>query len=110
MCDKLNCSILLSKQTAPSAPPQSVSVTKNDGNGTAIVVTWQPPPEDNQNGMVQEYKVLLACLDPLAEGEYWPNSDSLGCSWMLGSIYWLVKVNEVENHLFESNSIFSNSV
>ncbi|RLW03238.1 hypothetical protein DV515_00006580 [Chloebia gouldiae] len=41
----------------PSAPPQSVSVTKNDGNGTAIVVTWQPPPEDNQNGMVQEYKV-----------------------------------------------------
>ncbi|ETE70430.1 Roundabout-like 1, partial [Ophiophagus hannah] len=40
-----------------NAPPQSVSVTKNDGNGTAIVVTWQPPPEDTQNGMVQEYKV-----------------------------------------------------
>ncbi|KFP22616.1 Roundabout 1, partial [Egretta garzetta] len=40
-----------------NAPPQSVSVTKNDGNGTAIVVTWQPPPEDNQNGIVQEYKV-----------------------------------------------------
>lgn len=55
-------------QTAPSAPPQSVSVTKNDGNGTAIVVTWQPPPEDNQNGMVQEYKVLLSCLDPLPWG------------------------------------------
>ncbi|KAM6099079.1 roundabout homolog 1 isoform 12-T12 [Theristicus caerulescens] len=44
-------------EEAPSAPPQSVSVTKNDGNGTAIVVTWQPPPEDNQNGIVQEYKV-----------------------------------------------------
>uniref|UniRef100_A0A663NC60 Roundabout guidance receptor 1 n=1 Tax=Athene cunicularia TaxID=194338 RepID=A0A663NC60_ATHCN len=44
-------------EEAPSAPPQSVSVTKNDGNGTAIVVTWQPPPEDNQNGRVQEYKV-----------------------------------------------------
>lgn len=67
-CGELNRSILLSNQTAPSAPPQSVSVTKNDGNGTAIVVTWQPPPEDNQNGMVQEYKVLLACLGPLAEG------------------------------------------
>uniref|UniRef100_A0A8D0GL17 Roundabout guidance receptor 1 n=1 Tax=Sphenodon punctatus TaxID=8508 RepID=A0A8D0GL17_SPHPU len=40
-----------------NAPPQSVSVTKNDGNGTAIVVTWQPPPEDMQNGMVHEYKV-----------------------------------------------------
>ncbi|XP_039193140.1 roundabout homolog 1 isoform X1 [Crotalus tigris] len=44
-------------EEAPSAPPQSVSVTKNDGNGTAIVVSWQPPPEDTQNGMVQEYKV-----------------------------------------------------
>ncbi|XP_055657211.1 roundabout homolog 1 isoform X6 [Falco peregrinus] len=44
-------------EEAPSAPPQSVSVTKNEGNGTAIVVTWQPPPEDNQNGKVQEYKV-----------------------------------------------------
>ncbi|XP_019384286.1 PREDICTED: roundabout homolog 1 isoform X4 [Crocodylus porosus] len=44
-------------EEAPSAPPQSVSVSKNDGNGTAIVVTWKPPPEDTQNGMVQEYKV-----------------------------------------------------
>lgn len=44
---------------APSAPPQSVTVSKNDGNGTAILVSWQPPPEDTQNGMVQEYKVIL---------------------------------------------------
>lgn len=42
---------------APSAPPQSVTISKNDGNGTAILVSWQPPPEDTQNGMVQEYKV-----------------------------------------------------
>nr|3WIH_A Chain A, Roundabout homolog 1 [Homo sapiens]3WIH_B Chain B, Roundabout homolog 1 [Homo sapiens] len=39
------------------APPQGVTVSKNDGNGTAILVSWQPPPEDTQNGMVQEYKV-----------------------------------------------------
>ncbi|XP_075053179.1 roundabout homolog 1 isoform X5 [Mixophyes fleayi] len=44
-------------EEAPSAPPQSVTITKNDGNGTAIVVAWQPPPEENQNGLVQEYKV-----------------------------------------------------
>ncbi|CAJ0954245.1 unnamed protein product, partial [Ranitomeya imitator] len=43
-------------EEAPSAPPQSVTITKNDGNGTAIVVNWQPPPEENQNGLVQEYK------------------------------------------------------
>uniref|UniRef100_A0A673V2C9 Roundabout guidance receptor 1 n=1 Tax=Suricata suricatta TaxID=37032 RepID=A0A673V2C9_SURSU len=40
-----------------NAPPQSVTVSKNDGNGTAILVSWQAPPEDTQNGMVQEYKV-----------------------------------------------------
>uniref|UniRef100_A0A2K5ILG1 Roundabout guidance receptor 1 n=1 Tax=Colobus angolensis palliatus TaxID=336983 RepID=A0A2K5ILG1_COLAP len=40
-----------------NAPPQGVTVSKNDGNGTAILVSWRPPPEDTQNGMVQEYKV-----------------------------------------------------
>ncbi|XP_011788188.1 PREDICTED: roundabout homolog 1 [Colobus angolensis palliatus] len=44
-------------EEAPSAPPQGVTVSKNDGNGTAILVSWRPPPEDTQNGMVQEYKV-----------------------------------------------------
>ncbi|XP_074048361.1 roundabout homolog 1 isoform X6 [Macrotis lagotis] len=44
-------------EEAPSAPPQSVTISKNDGNGTAILVSWQPPPEDTQNGMVQEYKI-----------------------------------------------------
>ncbi|XP_068126601.1 roundabout homolog 1 isoform X6 [Hyperolius riggenbachi] len=44
-------------EEAPSAPPQSVTITKSDGNGTSIVISWQPPPEENQNGLVQEYKV-----------------------------------------------------
>ncbi|MGH0129896.1 UNVERIFIED_CONTAM: hypothetical protein FKN15_029238 [Acipenser sinensis] len=43
--------------STPSAPPQSVTVTKNDDNGTAILVSWQPPPEEYQNGVVQEYKI-----------------------------------------------------
>lgn len=50
--------LFLLQLIAPSAPPRSVTVSKNDGNGTAILVTWQPPPEDTQNGMVQEYKVM----------------------------------------------------
>ncbi|XP_063304705.1 roundabout homolog 1 isoform X1 [Pelobates fuscus] len=44
-------------EEAPSAPPQSVTITKSEGNGTSVVVAWQPPPEETQNGMVQEYKV-----------------------------------------------------
>ncbi|XP_061575644.1 roundabout homolog 1 isoform X4 [Cololabis saira] len=44
-------------EEAPSAPPRKVSVTESGDNGTAIVVSWQPPPEEQQNGVVQEYKV-----------------------------------------------------
>ena len=54
--------------SAPSTAPRSVTVTKSSGNGTAIVVAWQPPPLDGHNGVVQEYKVwgehtnLTRCL------------------------------------------------
>lgn len=44
---------------APSGAPRGVTVTKSDTNGTAILVAWKPPPEEEQNGVVQEYKVLL---------------------------------------------------
>lgn len=99
--DKLNHSIFLPKQTAPSAPPQSVSVTKNDGNGTAIVVTWQPPPEDNQNGMVQEYKVILAYIP-------W---QSVG--WVLmGKLFvdaWLHLLDKIRAHGLE-NAFFKECI
>ncbi|XP_072369164.1 roundabout homolog 1 isoform X2 [Scyliorhinus torazame] len=44
-------------EEAPSAPPQSVTVKLNAANGTGIVVTWLPPPEDSLNGDLQEYKI-----------------------------------------------------
>uniref|UniRef100_A0A3Q3K3F0 Roundabout, axon guidance receptor, homolog 1 (Drosophila) n=2 Tax=Monopterus albus TaxID=43700 RepID=A0A3Q3K3F0_MONAL len=44
-------------EEAPSAPPREVTVTESGENGTAIVVSWQPPPEEEQNGVVQEYKI-----------------------------------------------------
>ncbi|KAM7412828.1 hypothetical protein PAMA_020286 [Pampus argenteus] len=44
-------------EEAPSAPPREVTVTESGDNGTAIVVSWQPPPEEEQNGVVQEYKI-----------------------------------------------------
>lgn len=43
--------------SAPSAPPREVTVTGSGDNGTSITVSWQPPPEEEQNGVVQEYKV-----------------------------------------------------
>ncbi|KAI1893573.1 hypothetical protein AGOR_G00125110 [Albula goreensis] len=44
-------------EEAPSAAPRGVTVTKSDDNGTAILVSWQPPPEEEQNGVVREYKI-----------------------------------------------------
>ncbi|XP_056140066.1 roundabout homolog 1 [Lampris incognitus] len=44
-------------EEAPSAPPRDVTVAESGDNGTAVVVSWQPPPEAEQNGVVQEYKI-----------------------------------------------------
>uniref|UniRef100_A0A3B3D0N3 Roundabout, axon guidance receptor, homolog 1 (Drosophila) n=1 Tax=Oryzias melastigma TaxID=30732 RepID=A0A3B3D0N3_ORYME len=44
-------------EEAPSAPPRKVTVTESGDNGTAVIVSWQPPPEEDQNGVVQEYKI-----------------------------------------------------
>lgn len=44
--------------SAPSAPPQQVAVmTVGSHNSTSISVSWDPPPADQQNGIIQEYKV-----------------------------------------------------
>ncbi|XP_035873827.1 roundabout homolog 2 isoform X11 [Phyllostomus discolor] len=45
-------------EEAPSAPPQSVTVlTVGSHNSTSISVSWDPPPLDHQNGIIQEYKI-----------------------------------------------------
>ncbi|XP_018586176.2 roundabout homolog 1-like isoform X3 [Scleropages formosus] len=44
-------------EEAPSAAPRDVTIKKSNDNGTAILVAWQPPPEEDQNGVVQEYKI-----------------------------------------------------
>ncbi|XP_050831005.1 roundabout homolog 2 isoform X3 [Serinus canaria] len=45
-------------EEAPSAPPQSVTVlTVGNHNSTSISISWDPPPPDHQNGVIQEYKI-----------------------------------------------------
>ncbi|XP_062242078.1 LOW QUALITY PROTEIN: roundabout homolog 2-like [Platichthys flesus] len=45
-------------EEAPSAPPQQVTVlTVGNQNSTSISISWDPPPSDHQNGLVQEYKI-----------------------------------------------------
>uniref|UniRef100_A0A8D3BLE3 Roundabout, axon guidance receptor, homolog 2 (Drosophila) n=1 Tax=Scophthalmus maximus TaxID=52904 RepID=A0A8D3BLE3_SCOMX len=45
-------------EESPSAPPQQVTVlTVGSHNSTSISVSWDPPPSDQQNGIIQEYKI-----------------------------------------------------
>ncbi|XP_014894314.1 roundabout homolog 2 isoform X1 [Poecilia latipinna] len=45
-------------EEAPSAPPQQVTVlTVGNQNSTSISISWDPPPHDHQNGIIQEYKI-----------------------------------------------------
>nr|XP_023683554.1 roundabout homolog 2-like isoform X2 [Paramormyrops kingsleyae] len=45
-------------EEAPSAPPQQVTVvTLGSHNSTSISISWDPPPADHQNGIIQEYKI-----------------------------------------------------
>lgn len=39
----------------PTAPPQNVAI--QTATATQLDVTWEPPPEDAQNGDIQGYKV-----------------------------------------------------
>lgn len=48
--------------SAPGAPPQQVTVlTVGSDNSTSISVSWDPPPAEQQNGIIQEYKVGSNC-------------------------------------------------
>ncbi|CAK6968429.1 roundabout homolog 3 [Scomber scombrus] len=45
-------------EEVPSAPPRAVTVaTVKLSNGSSISVSWEPPPSDMQNGVIQEYRV-----------------------------------------------------
>lgn len=58
--------IFVSPLSAPSAPPQQVTVlTVGNQNSTSISISWDPPPPDHQNGIIQEYKVCLGESAPV---------------------------------------------
>ncbi|XP_067350509.1 roundabout homolog 3 isoform X3 [Channa argus] len=45
-------------EEVPSAPPQAVTVaTVKLGNSSSISVSWEPPPSEMHNGIIQEYRV-----------------------------------------------------
>uniref|UniRef100_A0A8C1WZJ2 Roundabout, axon guidance receptor, homolog 3 (Drosophila) n=1 Tax=Cyprinus carpio TaxID=7962 RepID=A0A8C1WZJ2_CYPCA len=56
-------------EEVPSAPPLAVTVTTVKlSNSSSVSVSWQPPPTEMQNGVIQEYKVW--CLGNDSQTRY----------------------------------------
>ncbi|XP_078387705.1 roundabout homolog 3 isoform X4 [Cetorhinus maximus] len=50
--------IVRTPEEAPAAAPQAVTVaTIGLSNSTSISVSWEPPPAEEQNGIIQEYRI-----------------------------------------------------
>ncbi|XP_035999374.1 roundabout homolog 3 isoform X3 [Fundulus heteroclitus] len=50
--------LIRTREEVPSAPPRGVTVaTVKLSNSSSISVTWEPPPNDMRNGLIQEYRV-----------------------------------------------------
>ncbi|KAG8522153.1 Receptor-type tyrosine-protein phosphatase delta [Galemys pyrenaicus] len=48
-------------QSKPSAPPQDISCSSP--SSTSILVSWQPPPVEKQNGIITEYSIKYTAVD-----------------------------------------------
>nr|XP_046267177.1 roundabout homolog 1 isoform X2 [Scatophagus argus] len=44
-------------ETVPSAPPLAVSITVSHEQNNTIHLSWEPPPHDTHNGIIQGYQV-----------------------------------------------------
>ncbi|XP_041658063.1 roundabout homolog 3 isoform X1 [Cheilinus undulatus] len=50
--------VVRTPEEVPSAPPRGVTVaTAKLSNSSSITVSWEPPPSEKQNGVIQEYRV-----------------------------------------------------
>uniref|UniRef100_A0A8D2L3E6 Roundabout guidance receptor 2 n=1 Tax=Varanus komodoensis TaxID=61221 RepID=A0A8D2L3E6_VARKO len=73
-------------EEAPSAPPQSVTVlTVGSHNSTSISISWDPPPLDHQNGIIQEYKIW--CLGNETKFHINKTVDAAIRSVVIGGLY-----------------------
>ncbi|XP_069470643.1 roundabout homolog 3 isoform X2 [Ambystoma mexicanum] len=50
--------VVRTPEEVPSGPPQAVTVvTLGQSNSTNISVSWEPPPVESQNGIIQDYRI-----------------------------------------------------
>uniref|UniRef100_A0A6Q2XGQ2 Roundabout, axon guidance receptor, homolog 3 (Drosophila) n=1 Tax=Esox lucius TaxID=8010 RepID=A0A6Q2XGQ2_ESOLU len=87
-------------EEVPSAPPRAVTVvTVKVSNSSSINVSWEPPPAEMQNGIIQEYKVW--CVGNDTQTRYHINTTvegtvlSTGLKGLLPGILYQVEVAAV---------------
>lgn len=57
-CLKCNNNTNLTLHTVPSASPQTVSISVSHEQNNTIHLSWEPPPLDTHNGILQGYQVI----------------------------------------------------
>lgn len=83
-----NCNFPSHVPPALSAPPRSVSVVQLT-NSSTISVSWEPPPQTAESGLILEYKVrheMLGIDLKVVIGEKKIKWNRL--FWQSGSLYW----------------------
>lgn len=55
---KLNNSKRHPLYPVPDASPLTVSITVSHEQNNTIILSWEPPPRDTHNGIIQGYKVI----------------------------------------------------
>lgn len=67
LCFKFNNNTNLTLHTVPSASPQTVSISVSHEQNNTIHLSWEPPPLDTQNGILQGYQVIhISSYDALS--------------------------------------------
>ncbi|XP_041656512.1 roundabout homolog 1 [Cheilinus undulatus] len=79
-------------ETVPSASPQAVSITVSHDQNNTIHLSWEPPPHDTHNGIIQGYQVWCVESDEKLYQNWTVNSGqhTLDISTLTpGKQYWI---------------------
>lgn len=92
-CLKCNNNTNLTLHTVPSASPQTVSISVSHEQNNTIHLSWEPPPLDTHNGILQGYQVIhISSYDAIS----WVRSDVLKkikCKYSKMLLFGLLKLH-----------------
>ncbi|XP_062309897.1 roundabout homolog 1 isoform X2 [Osmerus eperlanus] len=79
-------------ETAPSAPPQRVSLTMTPDRNDTVHLSWDPPPHDAHNGIIQGYQVWCVQAEQVLNWTVDGGQHSLDLPGLQGGLQYLVSL------------------